>query len=111
MIENDLEILPNDGMPTTYVNNKIPVNNVIVDKSKDVKILFLNSSEPIEIPREPVVRSIIAASCGLITNVINTDEINTIIPMGISITAAKRIGNVVNGLKAIPIAGKKTGAD
>jgi len=42
---------------------------------------------------------------------INAEENNTPIPMGISKTAAKSTGKVLSGLKNIPIAGKKTGAD
>ena len=51
------------------------------------------------------------ASWGLITKTINTDDIKTTNPTGISNTAANKTGNVLRGLKAIPKAGRKTGAD
>jgi hypothetical protein len=58
-----------------------------------------------------VVKSRIIASCALIAARINAEAKNTVKPREILETAAIAIGSVLNGLKANPIAGKKTGAD
>ncbi|MHB8061505.1 MAG: hypothetical protein ACYDG2_02545 [Ruminiclostridium sp.] len=102
---------PNAGISTTYVNITIPVNKLIVDKRRVNIHPFLYNKHPIVIPREPVVSKKIMASCGLTIKIIIADKNRTTIPIGISITAASSTGKLLNGLKAIPIAGKKTGAD
>jgi len=63
------------------------------------------------VPRSPVVKRRIIASCGLTIIRINAEENNTAIPSEILKKAASAIGSVLNGLKANPIAGKNTGAD
>lgn len=58
-----------------------------------------------------MVKRRITASCTLIIARINAEEKNTKKPRNILEKVAIAIGNVLNGLKANPIAGKNTGAD
>ena len=62
-------------------------------------------------PNAPVVNRRIIASCILNKTRISEDKKSTAKPRDILKTAAIATGNVLNGLKANPIAGKNTGAD
>lgn len=65
---------------------------------------------PITIPNNPVVKRRMSVSCTLIILRIIPAENNTEKPSKIFEAAAIAIGSVLNGLKIIPITGKKTGA-
>lgn len=71
---------------------------------------FLLSNAPITMPNNPVVKRSMSASCILIIVRTNEEVNNTVNPSKILEVAAIAMGSVLKGLKAKPIAGKKTGA-
>lgn len=73
-------------------------------------IPFLLSNAPITMPNNPVVKRRMSVSCTLIIVRIRAEENNTEKPSKIFEAVAIVIGSVLNGLKAKPITGKKTGA-
>ncbi len=83
----------------------------MLDSNTEIISPFRKSKIPIMKPSTPVVKRSMRASSTLITAIINTDDKNTINPRGIFIAPDIAIGKVLNGLKAIPMAGKNTGAD
>ncbi len=89
----------------------MPSDNAMVENNIDIIIPFRKSNAPITSPNSPVVKKKMIASCTLTIIRRKEDAKNTKNPSKGLYAVAIAIGSVLHGLKTIPRAGKKTGAE